>query len=327
MRRRDFIAGFGATAVWSFAARAQQARKIPRIGILWHAGSVAEESDYLPVVVKAFNDLGYIEGKNIELEHRFPAEQPDRFRLYARELVESKVDAIIAVTPLAAREVKQATSTIPVVFVLGSDPVGDGLVDSLAHPGGNATGLSIMAVDLSGKRLALLKEAVPNLSRVGLLVDSRDPVSQRVVSAYSSAAKVLDLSLESFEVAAPDAIEAAFSAIARSGLNGVVVGPGSIMFNERARIGSSALAQKIPTEVINAQMVKFGPLLSYGQDYPDFFRRAVAYVDRILKGARPADLPVEQPTRFNMVLNLKTAKLLGLNVPASLLSVADEVIE
>ena len=327
MRRRDFIAGFGATAVWSFAARAQQARKIPRIGILWHAGSVAEESDYLPVVVKAFNDLGYIEGKNIELEHRFPAEQPDRFRLYARELVESKVDAIIAVTPLAAREVKQATSTIPVVFVLGSDPVGDGLVDSLAHPGGNATGLSIMAVDLSGKRLALLKEAVPNLSRVGLLVDSRDPVSQRVVSAYSSAAKVLDLSLESFEVAAPDAIEAAFSAIARSGLNGVVVGPGSIMFNERARIGSSALAQKIPTEVINTQMVKFGPLLSYGQDYPDFFRRAVAYVDRILKGARPADLPVEQPTRFNMVLNLKTAKLLGLNVPASLLSVADEVIE
>jgi putative tryptophan/tyrosine transport system substrate-binding protein len=327
MRRRDFIAGFGATAVWSFAARAQQARKIPRIGILWHAGSVAEESDYLPVVVKAFNDLGYIEGKNIELEHRFPAEQPDRFRLYARELVESKVDAIIAVTPLAAREVKQATSTIPVVFVLGSDPVGDGLVDSLAHPGGNATGLSIMAVDLSGKRLALLKEAVPNLSRVGLLVDSRDPVSQRVVSAYSSAAKVLDLSLEPFEVAAPDAIEPAFSAIARSGLNGVVVGPGSIMFNERARIGSSALAQKIPTEVINAQMVKFGPLLSYGQDYPDFFRRAVAYVDRILKGARPADLPVEQPTRFNMVLNLKTAKLLGLNVPASLLSVADEVIE
>jgi putative ABC transport system substrate-binding protein len=222
-------------------------------------------------------------------------------------LADSKVDAVIAVTPLAAKEAKQASGTIPIVFVLGSDPVGDGLVESLAHPGGNATGLSIMAVDLSGKRLALLKEAVPNLSSVALLVDPRDPLSQRVMSAYSNAAKTLGLSLEPFEVAAPAAIEAAFSAIARNGLNGVMVGPGSIMFNERARIGSSALAQKMPTEVINAQMVKFGPLLSYGQDYPDFFRRAVAFVDRILKGAKPADLPVEQPTRFKMVLNLKAA--------------------
>jgi putative ABC transport system substrate-binding protein len=327
MRRRDFIAVCGAAAAWSFAARAQQARKVPRIGILWHAGSVEEGSDYLPVITKAFHDLGYIEGKNIVLEHRFPAEQPDRFRLYARELVESKVDAIIAVTPIGAKEAKLASSTIPIVFVLGSDPVGDGLIDSLARPGGNITGLSIMAVDLSGKRLSLLKEAVPSLSRVALLADPRDPVSQRVVSAYANAAKGMSLSLQSFDVVAPDDIEHAFAAIARDGLNGAIVGPGSMMFNERARIGSSALAQKMPTEVINGEMVKFGPLLSYGQDFPDYFRKAVAYVDKILKGARPADLPVEQPTRFKMVLNLKTAKLLGLDAPASLLLIADEVIE
>lgn len=327
MRRRDFIAVCGAAAAWSFAARAQQARKVPRIGILWHAGSVEEESDYLPVITKAFHDLGYIEGKNIVLEHRFPAEQPDRFRLYARELVESKVDAIIAVTPIGAKEAKLASSTIPIVFVLGSDPVGDGLIDSLGRPGGNITGLSIMSIDLSGKRLSLLKEAVPSLSRVALLADPRDPVSQRVVSAYANAAKSMSLSLQSFDVVAPDDIEHAFAAIARDGLNGVIVGPGSMMFNERARIGSSALAQKMPTEVINGEMVKFGPLLSYGQDFPDYFRRAVAYVDKILKGARPADLPVEQPTRFKMVLNLKTAKLLGLDAPASLLLIADEVVE
>lgn len=327
MRRRDFIALSGATAFWPLATRAQQARKLPRIGVLWHAGSAEEESDYLPVLTKALNELGYVEGKNIELQHRFPAERPDRFRMYARELVDSRVDAIVAVTQIGAREVKQASSTIPVVLVIGADPVGDGLVESLARPGGNVTGLSIMAVDLSGKRLGLLKEAVPNLSRVALLTDPSDPVVPRVIGAYANAAKTLGLSLQPFDVAAPEAIEAVFSTIAHDGFSGVVIGPGSMMFNERARIGSSALAQKLPTAVINGEMIKFGPLLSYGQDFPDFFRRAAGYVDKILKGAKPADLPVEQPTRFKMIINLKTASLLGLNIPASLLSSADEVIE
>jgi putative ABC transport system substrate-binding protein len=231
------------------------------------------------------------------------------------------VNAIIAVTPLGAKEAKQATTTIPIVVVLGSDPVGDGLVDSLAHPGGNVTGLSIMAVDLSGKRLTLLRDAVPTLSGVAIIVDPRDPISQRVVTAYSNAARTQSA------VVAPEDIDSAFVSIAHEGIGAAFIGPGSIMSNERARIGASALAQKVPTEAINAQMVKFAPLLSYGQDYPDYFRRAADYVDRILKGAKPADLPVEQPTRFKMVINLKTARALSLTIQASLLSVADEVIE
>ena len=257
MRRREFITLFGAFAAWPHAADAQQVRKMPRVGVLWHAGNAEQESDYLPVLTKAFDELGYVEGKSIGLIHRFPAEEPDRFRTYAYELVEEKVDAIIAVTPIGAKEAKQATSTIPIVFVLGSDPVGDGLIDSLAHPGGNITGLSIMGVDLSGKRLALLKEAVPTLSRVAIIVDPRDPISHRVVSAYSNAAKSLSLSIQTFNVVAPDDIESTFVAVARAGIGAAFIGPGSIMFNERARIGASARAQKVPTEVVNAQMVKF----------------------------------------------------------------------
>ncbi len=180
MERRDFITLLGGAAVsYPLAIQAQQPRKVRRIGVLWHAGSPQEEDVYLRVLTKAFNDLGYVEGKNIELEHRFPAEQPERFRTLARELVESKVDVIVAVTGLGAAMAKQATSTIPVVFVIAPDPVGTQLVESLAHPGGNATGLSLMAPDLSGKQLELLKEAVPNLARVALLFDPREQIGSR----------------------------------------------------------------------------------------------------------------------------------------------------
>jgi putative tryptophan/tyrosine transport system substrate-binding protein len=331
MRRREFITLLGGAAVvWPRSVRAQQsikAAKIPRIGVLWHAGSAEEEEVYLSVVRKAFDSLGYIEGKNIELVHRFPAEKPERFRALAQELVESKVDAIIAVTALGALEAKRATTTIPVVFVVVPDPVAIGLVESLARPGGNLTGLSLMAVDLSGKRLALLKEVVPKLSRVALLVDSSEPTAQRFTGAYRAAAATLELSLRPVDVPTPDAIEQAFSALAQEGTDGVVMAGSAMQFNERARIGSLALAQKLPTIVGIAEMVPHGPLLSYGQDFPDFFRRAVHYVDRILKGAKPADLPVEQPTKFKLVINLKAGKTLGLSVPPTLLAQADEVIE
>jgi putative ABC transport system substrate-binding protein len=331
MRRRDFITLLGgAAAAWPLAARAQQsvkAAKIPRIGVLWHAGSAEEEEVYLSVVRKAFNDLGYIEGKNIELIHRFPAEKPERFRALAQELVERKVDAIIAVTALGALEAKRATLEIPVVFVVVPDPVAIGLVESLARPGGNLTGLSLMAVDLSGKRLSLLKEAVPKLSRVALLVDSTEPTVQRFTNAYRAAAATLGLSLRPVDAPTPDAIEQAFSTFAQEGTDGVVMAGGSMQFNERTRIGSLALAQKLPAIVSIAEMVPHGPLLSYGQDFPDFFRRAVHYVDRILKGTKPADLPVEQPTKFKLVINLKAGKALGLSVPPTLLTQANEVIE
>jgi putative ABC transport system substrate-binding protein len=186
MKRREFLAALGGAMAWPLAAHAQQPRKIPRVGVLWHAGNAEEEEVYLRVLTKAFNDLGYIEGKTIDLEHRFPAEQPERFRFFARELVESKVDAIIAVTALGAKEAKQASRTIPIVVVIEPDPIGDGLVESLARPGGNVTGLSLMAVDLSGKRLALMKEAVPNLSSVVLLVDPADPTPLDVPSRLTS---------------------------------------------------------------------------------------------------------------------------------------------
>jgi putative ABC transport system substrate-binding protein len=183
MKRRAFITLVGGAAVaYPLAIQAQQPKKVRRIGVLWHAGSAQEEDVYLRVLTKAFNDLGYVEGKNIELEHRFPAEQPERFRTLARELVESKVDVIIAVTALGAVMLNQATSTTPIVFVIAPDPVGTQLVKSLAHPGGNLTGLSIMVPDLSGKRLALLKEAVPNLSRVAQLFDPSEPSAAPTVA-------------------------------------------------------------------------------------------------------------------------------------------------
>jgi putative tryptophan/tyrosine transport system substrate-binding protein len=328
MRRRDFIRGIaGSTAAWPLAARAQQSsKKIPVVGVLWHAGSAEEEDVYLSVLRKAFNDLGYIEGKNIVLEHRFPAENPDRFRTLARELVDAKPDVIIAVVALGAVELKKLTSTIPIVVTLASDPVVLGLVESLARPGGNVTGLSLMTIDLSGKRLELFREAVPNLSRVAVLTDVTDPFRDRLVKAYQASGERLGLSLWPVLIKTPDDIEPAFSKIAQDGANGVIIGSGGLLFVQRVGIGASALAHRLPVMAHIAEEVPPGLLLSYGQDFPDFFRRAATYVDKILKGARPADLPVEQPTKFKLVLNLKTAKALGLTIPPTLIVSADEVI-
>jgi putative tryptophan/tyrosine transport system substrate-binding protein len=328
MRRREFIILLGGSAVvWPLAGRAQQSSNIPVVGVLWHAGSAEEEGVYLSVLVKAFNELGYIDGKNIRLDHRFPAENPDRFRALAQELVDEKPDVIIAVSPFGTFELKKLTDTIPIVFVLLADPVGFGLVKSLSQPGGNATGPSLMTVDLSGKRLELLKEAVPNLSRVALLVDPTDPFRAPTIKSNQDAAQALGISLSPAEIPKPDDIEPVFAKIAKDRADGIVRGAGSMLFNERARIGASAIAHRLPVITFIAEEVPSGLLLSYGQDFPDFFRRAVVYTNKILKGARPADLPVEQPTKFKLVLNLKTAKILGLTMPQSLLLSADEVIE
>ena len=278
------------------------------------------------MLTKAFSDLGYVDGKSIQLEHRFPAEQPDRFRAFAREFVESKMDAIIAVTPTGAKEAQQATKTIPIVFVIDPDPVRDGLVESLAHPGGNVTGLSLMSGDVTGKRIELFKELVPNLSRMAIMFDPREPTARHLHPVHEKAAKPLGVVTQVFEVTTQDGIEQAFSAISRDGFDGVAL-VGSMLFNERVRVGASALKHKMPTLTFNAEMVPHGVLLSYGQDLPDFFRRSAAYIDKILKGARPADLPVEQPTRFRLVINSKAAKALGLTIPPSLLVIADEVID
>jgi putative ABC transport system substrate-binding protein len=328
MRRREFIILFGgAAAEWPLAAHAQQSsNKIPVVGVLWHAGSAEEEEVYLSVLVKAFNDLGYVEGKNIHLDHRFPAENPDRFRILAQELVDEKPDAIIAVTGFGALEAKRATSTIPIVVTVAYDAVGMGLVESLARPGGNVTGLSLMAIDLSGKRLELLKEAVPSLSRVALLVDFSTPNKERTIKLHQNAAEALGISLWPVEILTPNDIEPAFAKIAEDRADGIVRGPGSALFNWRARVGASALKHRLPVMTYVAEEVPHGLLMSYGQDVPDFFRRTAVYVDKILKGAKPADLPVEQPTTFKLVLNLKTANALGIGFPQSLILSADEMI-
>jgi putative tryptophan/tyrosine transport system substrate-binding protein len=329
VRRREFIKGIaGAAAAWPLAARAQQSsNKIPVVGVLWHAGSAEEEEVYLSVLVKAFNDLGYLEGKNIHLDHRFPAENPDHFRILARELVDERPDVIIAVTTLGLIEVKGATGTIPIVFVLGRDPVRDGFVESLGHPGGNATGTSLMTNDLSGKRLEILREAVPNLSRVALLVDpTLQSSKENTIKVHQAAAQALGLSLSPIEIGGADEIGPAFAKMVQDRLNGVAFSQGSLLFNLRAAIGAALLSHKLPAVTHVAEEVPSGPLCSYGQDFPDFFRRAAGYVDKILKGAKPADLPVEQPTKFKLVLNLKTAKLLGISFPQTLLLSADEVI-
>ncbi|WP_342737123.1 ABC transporter substrate-binding protein [Bradyrhizobium sp. B117] len=329
MRRREFIALLGTTALpWTLTARAEPRRKIAKVGVLWHAGSAEEEREYLTVLVKAFSDLGYIEGKNVEFLHKFPAEQLDRYPVLARELVESNVDVAIAVTANGAVALKQITSTIPIVFVIVPDPVANGLVASLAHSGGNLTGLALVLNDLSGKILALLEEAVPSLSSVAVFWDSpvRVKGGMRVVPALAAAAKALGLAFRSIEIPAPDAIEPAFAQAQIDHVDGVVV-IGAMLFNERARVGVAALGHRMPTITYIAEMVPYGLLMSYGQDFPDYFRKAAGYADRILRGAKPADLPVEQPTRFKQVINLKVAKALGLAIPSSLLVTADEVIE
>jgi putative ABC transport system substrate-binding protein len=309
---------------WTLPANAQSGRKIARIGVLWHAGSAEEEREYLTVLVKAFGDLGYIEGKNVEFLNKFPAEQLDRYPVLARELVDSNVDVAIAVALPGAVALKQITSTIPVVFVIVPDPIGLGLVAGLAHPGSNLTGLSLLSIDLSGKSLALLKEAAPNLSSVALFLDPQ--VQRRLIPAYAAAAKSLGLSFRSVEISAPDTIEPAFAQAQSDRVDGIVVA-GSMLFNERARVGASALAHGMPAITYVSEMVPYGLLMSYGPDFPDYFRKAAGYADKILRGAKPADLPVEQPTRFKLKINLKTAKALGLTIPPSLLVTADELVE
>lgn len=325
MNRRDFIAVLSGVATWPLTVNAQNRK--PTVGVLWHAGSAQEEEVYLSVVQKAFHDLGYVEGRNIAFLHRFPAETPALFERFARDLVDQKVDAIIAVTARSAWEVKRATNTIPTVFVIVPDPIGTGLVDSLARPRGNLTGLSLIVIDLSGKRLELLKEAIGSLTRVGLLADLIEPAAQSFLTASRNAAATLGISTVVQEAATPDDIARAFAKFRQDGVDAAILGPGPMLFNERARIGQLALTYKLPTLVNVAEMLPHGALMSYGQDFPEFFRRAVAYVDRILKGAKVEDLPVEQPTRLKLTVNMKAARALNLIIPETLLTRADEVIE
>jgi putative ABC transport system substrate-binding protein len=327
MRRRAFITLLCAAAVgWPLAVRAQQARKVARIGVLWHARSAAEEAVFLKPLVEGIAKFGYIEGQNVIFEHRFPAEQPERFKAMAVELAQLDLDVLVTSAPAASYAAKAATSTTPIVFIVVPDPVEGGLVDSLARPGGNITGYAV--VDVSPKRLQLFKETFPALSRVALLInpDNR-ATAQRFIDQVQAAGSQLDLTVQPVEVRGPQGFERAFWQIHQDGKTGVITVFDAMFFNERAQMAEVAVAHGLPVMAPADIYVRAGLLMSYGPNLVDLFRRAGVYVDRILKGAKPSDLPVEQPIKYDFTINLKTARALGLEISPTVLARADELIE
>lgn len=326
MQRRQFITILGSAAAWPLAVRAQQAGKVPTVAYLWHAGNADEEEPYFGAIREGFAKLGYIDGRNIKLIHRFPNEVPERFQSMAAELVSMNVDVLMG-GGISAPYLKQATTKIPIVFMFVADPVGIGLVQSLARPGGNVTGLSNFGRDIAGKRLQLLKELVPGLSRVAFLINTNLPVTRMYVEVMGSAAGQLGLELRMFEARSLGEMEPAFDAMAKEDMQAVTVGQGGTAFQARAIIPKLALARRLPLCAYSKETFEHGALVSYGPDQIETCRRSAVYVDKILKGTKPSDIPVEQPTKFELLINLKTAKMLGLTVPSALLTSANEVIE
>ena len=324
--RRALIAGAVSTVSASSFAHGQQPRKIPRIGVLWHAGSAEEESPYFGSLIEGFRNVGYIEGRNIALEHRFPDERPELFTSMAAELVSLKPDVLIGVGS-AAVYLKKATPTIPIVFMYVPDPVGAGLVETVGRPGGNASGLTNFSVELSAKRLQYLKEIAPSLSRVALLINPNANISGLYVRQSDEAAPKLGLLTQAFGVRSLGQLDPAFDAMVKAGMQAVVVNAESLFYQGKERIAKLAADRRLPTCVWVRELVEAGALVSYGVDQRAIARRVAVYVDRILNGAQPAGMPVEQPTKFEMIVNLKTAKALGLTIPPSILLRADQVIE
>lgn len=328
MRRREFITFISSAALaWPLVARAQQKGRVPTVGILWHAGTVEAEAIFLSQIQEGLQVLGYVEGRNITLLNTFADEQYERFNSNAAELVRRKVDVLVAVTLDAALAAQRATKTIPTVFIVVPDPVGTELVASLAHPGGNITGLSTLSVDLLAKRLELFKEIVGPMSGIALLVNPSAPeITEDSIKQVRVAAERLGLTVQATKAAQPDQIERAFSSLQDS-INGVVIQDDSMFFNERKRIAALALQRRLPTAAFASPMVEDGALMTYAPNVRAIFHRSAVYIDKILKGAKPEELPVEQPTNFELVINLRTAKALGLTIPETLLTRADKVIE
>jgi putative ABC transport system substrate-binding protein len=331
MRRREFITllgGVAATAIWSRVAHAQRTGRVPTVGVLWHAASAEEEGPYFRALIEGLRALGHAEGRNIKFEHRFPNEMPERFKSMAAELVSLNVDVLASVGNVAAPYAKNATTTIPIVFMLVADPVESKLVESFARPGGNATGLSTFAADLVGRRLQVLKEMIPGLSRFAQLVNPNAPASRMNIEMTRAAAAELGLALRTFEVRSLDQLESAFDAMARAGMQAVTLGQGEgLPFQGRHIIAKLAIAHHLALCAFSRETFEPGALMAYGTDHLAIVRRAAAYIDKILKGAKPTELPVEGPTKFELLINLKTAKALGLEIPPTLLARADEVIE
>jgi len=305
---------------------AQQPPKIPRIGYLG-AFSPSAGARFLESFRQGLRDLGYVEGQNIFIDYRWAEGRPDRFPALAAELIQLRVDVIVTQGNSAVTALQQATQTIPIVVAAMGDPVGSGFVASLARPGGNITGFSVQTEDLAGKWPELLKEAVPKVSRVGVLAVSQIAAHRTLWTEIQAAAKTLKVTPQRQEVAGPDEIENAFGSLVKGRAQGLIVLPHPVTVDRRTQIVGLAAKNRLPAIYPDTLFVEAGGFMSYGVNRSDLNRRTATYVDKILKGAKPADLPVEQPTRFELVVNLKAAKALGLTFPQSILIRADHVIQ
>jgi putative ABC transport system substrate-binding protein len=315
-----FIALLGAAAT----TEAQQAGKVPRIGFLLQASPTDTQVEAFR---QGLHGLGYVEGKNILIEYRHTEGKPDRLPGLAAELVRLKIDVIVVSGALATSAAKNATREIPIVMAVAGDPVGSGHVASLGRPGGNITGLTNLAPELGGKRLELLKEVIPGLSRVAIVSDPTNPVFTLQVREVESAAQALKLQLQILEVREPNDFDSAFGAAKKGHAGAVGTLASAFLGAHRQKLVNLAEKSRLPTMYHSSGFVEVGGLMSYGVNNADLYRRAAVYVDKILKGTKPADLPVEQPTKFELVINLKTAKQIGLTIPPNVLARADKVIK
>jgi putative ABC transport system substrate-binding protein len=323
MTRRNFIALLGgAAAAWPLAARAQQQTKIRRIGFL----GLAPEFSGVEALRAGLRDLGYIEGTNLVIEWRW-AEKVDQLPELAAELVRMNVNVIVAPSSTFVEAARQATASIPIVFTVHADPVGLGHVASLAQPSGNVTGLSMLLTELAAKGLEMMKEAVPHATRIGLLWNPTTPSHLRALKAVEGAAEKLSVELHMVAARTLEDFDGAFSAMSREAAGAFLVVASPLFVAQRVPLAELALKHRLPGMFPFKENVEAGGLMSYGADRDDLYRRAATYVDKILKGVKPADLPVEQASKYQLVINLKTAKALGLEVPPTLLARADEVIE
>jgi putative ABC transport system substrate-binding protein len=325
MRRRSFITLLGGVAVaWPLAARAQPLGKLPTIGFLG-AASPSAWSEFVAAFEKRLHELGYVEGRNIAIEYRWAEGRPERYAEIATEFVRLNVDVIVT-SGGAVLATRQVTSVIPIVFALANDPLRAGMVASLSRPGGNVTGLSEQSPDLASKRLELLHELLPGLHRVAVLANAGYPAAVLEMDEVEATARTLGLEVARMEIRKAEDIAPSFEAL-KSGADALYICTDSLANANGARIATLALSSRLPTMADGKVYVEEGGLMSYGPNIPDLFRRAAEYVDKILHGRQPADIPVEQPTKFELIISLKTAKALRLTIPEPLLIRADEVIE
>jgi putative tryptophan/tyrosine transport system substrate-binding protein len=325
MRRREFLAIVGGAAVgWPLAARAQQPAKLPTIGLLGPS-TLSTYGPWVAAFLQRLRELGWVEGRNIAIEYRWAEGRPERFAEIATEFVNSNVDVIVT-GGNAVSAVRQATSTIPIVFALAVDPVGSGFVNSLSRPGGNVTGLSLQGPDLAAKRLELLREVAPGRRRLAILVNVGYPAAREELAQVQTAARALELESAVLEIRRAEDIAPAFDR-AKGRADALYVIAEALVTANVALITKLALDAGLPAISSNPEFAVSGGLIAYGANVPALFQRAADVVDKILRGAKPADIPVQQPTKFDLVINLKSGKALGLTMPQTLLATADEVIE